>query len=199
MTWFSLEHSPAAYWLDFVLYGFGLTGAAVALTAYSPAGQGRSLVLWALIGSVAWTLLEYLLHRFVLHAVPPFNRWHGEHHLRPAALVSTPTLLSAGLFAVLAALPAWWVLGGWPACAFTFGMLAGYLVYGLMHHAAHHGVPGPLGRSDWLLLHRRRHAFHHAAASSGGAIRPCHYGVSSGLWDYVGATNSSRSSAANGR
>jgi hypothetical protein len=67
------------------------------------------LVALALLGLVAWTLLEYALHRFVLHGLQPFRTWHAEHHRRPRALIGTPTILSATLIAALGGHPA----SGW--------------------------------------------------------------------------------------
>jgi cyclopropane-fatty-acyl-phospholipid synthase len=34
-------------------------------------------------GLCSWTLLEYLLHRLMLHRVEPFRGWHLQHHLHP--------------------------------------------------------------------------------------------------------------------
>jgi hypothetical protein len=101
----------------------------------------------------------------VLHGLPPFSRWHAHHHDRPKALIALPTLLSAGLFALLAVAPAWLVWGPWPACALSFGLVTGYGIYGLTHHATHHRVPGWAQRSAWLSRRRRWHARHHAPAA----------------------------------
>lgn len=189
MNWFALEHGPAAYRADFALYGIASAAMAFVLLRYSPSGTGSALLLWALAGGGGWTLVEYVLHRFVLHGLAPFNRWHAEHHSRPGALIASPTLFSASLFLALAVMPAWWLLGAWPACALTFGLVTGYLAYGLMHHATHHPLPWLKGRSAWLTRRRRWHAMHHGAASSGGKIKQGHFGVSSGLWDYVFRTS----------
>lgn len=178
---FSLEHSRAAYWADFGCYGLASATMGLALLLASPTGHGLALAGWAAAGMATWTLAEYLLHRFVLHGLPPFNRWHAEHHRRPAALIGSPTLLSASLFAVLAAAPAAWLLGAWPGCALLFGLVTGYLLYGLSHHAMHHAMSPALQRWPWLARRRRWHARHHRAGSSPGG----HFGVTSGLWDRV--------------
>jgi len=188
MPWIALEHSPTAYRMDFALYGTLSAAMAFILMRYSPAGMGGRLVLWALAGGSIWTLLEYVLHRFVLHGLRPFSRWHAEHHSRPSALIASPSLFSAALFATLAALPGWLVLGAWPACALTFGLMTGYLAYGLTHHATHHPPPWLRRRSLWLLRRRRWHAMHHGAAAAGGASKQGNFGVSTGLWDHVFGT-----------
>ena len=190
MPWFSLEHSPTAYRLDFALYG-GVCGAmALALLAGHPTGQGWTLAAWAVAGGAGWTLVEYLLHRLVLHGLPPFKGWHAQHHQRPAALMGSPTLMSLGLFALLVATPATWLLGAWPACALTFGLMSGYLAYGLTHHATHHRVPLLDPNSAWLKRRRHWHALHHASSRQGGpdAPAPGQYGVSINLWDHVFGT-----------
>jgi cyclopropane-fatty-acyl-phospholipid synthase len=99
------------------------------------------------------------------------------------------------LFAALVAAPSWWLLGAWPACALTFGLLTGYLAYGLTHHATHHALPGIGRRSAWLARRRRWHALHHQAhragsggATAGSALQAGHYGVSSALWDHAFGT-----------
>jgi len=181
-----LEHSPAAYCADFVLYAAASVAMALTLVFTSPTGMGTRLTAWALAGGVAWTPVEYLLHRFVLHGVAPFDRWHAEHHRRPTALIGSPTLISASLFAILAFMPAWAAAGLWPATALTFGLVSGYLAYGLTHHATHHAVPG-LGRNNaWLALRSRWHALQHVARV--GTAPLGHYGVRSGLWDQVFGT-----------
>jgi cyclopropane-fatty-acyl-phospholipid synthase len=139
-----------------------------------------------------WSLLEYVLHRFVLHGIRPFSSWHGEHHARPGALISSPLLLSLSLFAALAATPAWWLLGVWPGMAITLGLMAGYLAYGLTHHAVHHRMPAWVARNAWMGRRRTRHAMHHYTHHATTVGRPgtaCHYGVSNSVWDAVFGTN----------
>jgi cyclopropane-fatty-acyl-phospholipid synthase len=192
MPLFTLEHSRTAYRVDFALYALISLAMAGALLVASPAGSGALLAVWALAGIAAWSPVEYGLHRFVLHGLPPFSRWHDEHHRRPTALIGSPTLVSLAFFAAVVAAPLWWLLGAWPACALTFGLLTGYLAYGLVHHATHHAVPGLSRRSAWLARRRRWHALHHQAhrarsdrPPAGTVTPPGHYGVSSALWDHV--------------
>lgn len=186
MPLLTLEHSPGAYRADFLIYGAATLALGLTLALGHPPGSAGALAMWALFGAAAWSPLEYLLHRFVLHGVPPFSRWHAEHHQRPTALIGSPTLLSASLFAVLVALPAWWLLGKWAATALVFGLIAGYLLYGLTHHATHHA--GPKGRpwSHWISARRHWHARHHAAVADGAARQ--YFGVTSGVWDHIFGT-----------
>ncbi|NMM80182.1 hypothetical protein B2J86_04415 [Acidovorax sp. SRB_14] len=179
MRLFALEHSKAAYLADFALYGAAVLALAVALGFFGPEGRGAELAATALLGLGAWTLVEYGLHRFVLHGLQPFRRWHALHHAHPAALICTPTLLSAALIALLVFLPALLLSDLWRACALTLGLLAGYLTYAVVHHALHHGMaPG-----RWLQRRRHWHALHHRAGDPGDC-----YGVTTALWDRVFGT-----------
>ncbi|MDE2277022.1 MAG: sterol desaturase family protein [Burkholderiales bacterium] len=172
----SLEHGRTAYRADFFVYGAVVAGLAAALLWRGPRGSGLADLGWIVTGLWLWTLLEYGLHRFVLHGPQPFRRWHGEHHARPSALIGLPTLFSASLFAVLVYAPAWLIGGGWRASALTLGVLLGYLGYAYMHHAVHHWP----ARSAWMLERKRWHAHHHHAKTD-----PQCFGVTVSFWDRV--------------
>ena len=183
MGLFKLNHSKAAYRVDFAVYGASVVGIATLLLTRGPVGQLPAIMALVALGLVSWTAIEYALHRFVLHGMPPFRRWHAEHHQRPSALICTPTILSAALIATLVFLPALALGNGWRATALTLGVLTGYLAYSITHHATHHWrVVGP-----WLMGRKRWHALHHHRDE------PCCYGVTSSLWDRVfGTTGESR-------
>lgn len=192
MSLLSLEHSSTAYRLDFALYALLCVVISASLLGASPSGTGFVLLLWVAGGIVMWSLLEYLLHRYVLHGVAPFTQWHGRHHQHPRALIATPTALSLSLFLVLTTLPACLLLGDWPAVALTLGLLSGYLVYSLTHHATHHSTPTWIRHNAWLSRRRICHAMHHAAhhlEARGEACTLCHFGVSNSFWDTVFGTN----------
>ncbi|MEY2688403.1 MAG: hypothetical protein RL375_2601 [Pseudomonadota bacterium] len=203
----SLEQDETLVWADFAVYALLvlLCGATVLLTmpeapgwpaaaevgADGPIGTWRVLadqtrvwlpLAWVLAGWWGWSLAEYLLHRFVLHGVPPFRRMHALHHARPLAHVATPTVVTVALFGLLVALPAAWWLAPWQASALMLGVLGAYLVYIATHHAVHHAH----GTSSWLRRHKRWHAMHHLAGA-----RAC-YGVSLPLWDHVFRTARAR-------
>jgi hypothetical protein len=170
----TLEHSKAAYGADFALYGAAVSALAAYLLLAAPTQLAAPLTGAMLLGIGLWTLAEYALHRFVLHGVQPFKRWHSEHHLRPAALICAPTILSGALIVTLVLLPAWALVGKWLASALTLGVLLGYLAYATTHHAVHHWRT----RNDWLKQRKRWHASHHLAPSA------C-FGVTSSGWDWV--------------
>lgn len=173
MKLMNTEHNPITYALDFVLYGAACLALLGYLWVQAPVGTWVPLAGWTLLGLLAWTALEYALHRFVLHGLPPFSRWHQEHHRRPEALISTPTLLSAALFLGVVYLPARWTLGPWPAATFTLGLLVGYLLYSMVHHAIHHWTLD----NAWLRQRKRWHAQHHHVHPVSG------YGVTTRFWD----------------
>jgi cyclopropane-fatty-acyl-phospholipid synthase len=175
MGLFSLEQDAALVRADFAFYGLLVALLAGMTVLTVPAAHVRQAVAWVFAGAAGWTLAEYALHRFVLHGVQPFKRWHAMHHERPLALIATPTVLTAALFAALVALPAWWLFPLWHACALVLGVMLGYLAYIVTHHAVHHAHFG----SRWLHRHKRWHALHHRAGS-----QAC-YGVSLPLWDHV--------------
>ena len=176
MRLFALEHSKAAYLADFVLYGIAVLALAALLWAGGPAAQRGELAAIALLGFAGWTLIEYVLHRFVLHWLQPFKRWHILHHQHPAALICTPTILSAALIVLLVFLPALLLGDIWRACALTLGLVTGYLVYALLHHALHHGHP----TSKWLKKRQHWHALHHRPSQRSDC-----FGVTTEVWDHV--------------
>jgi len=136
-----------------------------------------------LLGLVAWSLAEYLLHRFVFHFEPD-TRWgrrlhfiiHGVHHDYPhdpmrlvmPPSVSVPLAILVFLLFRLLVGPVWSL----PSFA---GFLVGYLIYDMTHFHIHHH------RSDnrLSLALRRYHYRHHFQQSDRG------FGVTSSLWDRV--------------
>lgn len=172
MNLFALEHSRGAYRADFVLYGAAVIVLGGALVLVQP------LATWpvpVLLGLASWTLIEYAMHRFVLHGLQPFKDWHARHHERPMARIASPTILSAALIFTLVFLPAFALAGGWRAGALTLGVLIGYLGYAVTHHATHHWNID----NAWLRRRKRAHALHHHL------VRPGHFGVTSSFWDQV--------------
>jgi sterol desaturase/sphingolipid hydroxylase (fatty acid hydroxylase superfamily) len=141
-------------------------------------------------GLLLWTLLEYLLHRFVFHFTgadgrPP--RWqfhvHGVHHEFPGdrdRLVMPPAASVPA--AILVFVGARLALPGAVALPLVAGVVTGYLAYDFLHWRAH------AGRSThWLArAHRRYHLQHHFLDSG------AHFGVSTPLWDHVFGTTQLR-------
>ena len=176
MRLISLEHGKWAYRADFALYACAIVILAVALAVATPRAEAAQAALLVLGGVAAWSLIEYLLHRFVLHGVRPFSDWHAQHHKRPTALIYTPTVISATLIFVLMFLPALALGNLWIGCALTLGLVGGDFLYAITHHATHHWHT----ENAWVRRRQRSHAVHHSTATRAG-----NDGVTSGLWDRV--------------
>jgi hypothetical protein len=181
MQTINLEHSKLQYTADFVFYILIILALSAYLFVFAASinwAGNVSLLFLVTTGLCAWSLIEYLIHRFVLHGVQPFKRWHLEHHARPTALIGAPTIVSSGLIFSLVFLPTWVLMSLQSSAALTLGILAGYLAYGAVHHGVHHWRV----KSAWLKKRKLWHALHHHA---NGAQAPSRFGVSTSLWDYV--------------
>lgn len=180
MTFFKLEFSKAAYAADFAVYLVTPVFIAWMLLHYGPHAAWLRIVISIIAGLVGWTLIEYVLHRFILHGLQPFKRWHAQHHLRPHALIGTPTPFSLILILICVFLPTVLVGGNvWLATGLTLGVITGYAIYSLMHHAVHHWR----ANFAWLKRRKRLHAIHHHARSA------CDFGVVTSFWDRVFRTH----------
>ena len=136
-----------------------------------------------LAGALTWTLLEYVIHRWLGHdrrfLRNVFGVEHTLHHARghyfapswKKALAAGVVLVAAGGPAV--ALAGWEVGGGW-----AVGLVGFYLVYEVIHRLNHtHAGWGPYGR--WARRHHFYHHFHDPAVN---------HGVTSPLWDIAFGT-----------
>lgn len=172
---FALEHSKLAYWIDFGIYAVFIAGMAIGLPLLAPRSQWFPMGILATTGLAAWSFVEYVIHRFVLHGLEPFISWHARHHERPTALISSPTLLSATSLSALVFAPAALFANRWDAASLTGGVTVGYLAYALCHHGTHHWR----ARSAWLKERKRWHAIHHRRRGA-----EC-FGVTTKFWDHV--------------
>ena len=141
-----------------------------------------TVLAFFVVGILSWTLLEYIIHRYVFHYEPK-TRWgkllhfivHGVHHDYPndTTRLVMPPIISVPLavvFYVLFML----TLGRFaPAALAGFGF--GYVCYDSIHYATHHFA---MKRGIWRWL-KQYHLRHHYQDDHVG------YGVSSPLWDYV--------------
>lgn len=141
-----------------------------------------SLTFAFLAGVAGWTLLEYVLHRFVFHGASAKRvgaKEHRRHHAQVdyfapwwqkaiAAIVTTAILLPV-LSLIMGA-----QLGG----AATLGFVAMYLLYEVLHRRAHTRAPrGRYGR--WR---RKNHFAHHFADPR------LAQGVTTPFWDWAFGT-----------
>jgi sterol desaturase/sphingolipid hydroxylase (fatty acid hydroxylase superfamily) len=171
--------SKRGYFADFVVYPPAVMALAVAATWPGSTLSWRGFVCVFGAGIAAWTLLEYFIHRVVLHEVRYFAIMHEMHHDDPGGFVGTPTWLSLGMFFSGALLPLWWETGFDLASDFTAGLILGYLWYVGVHYVIHHWRIEP---GTYLYRLKRDHALHHHARLG------CNFGVTTSFWDRVFAT-----------
>ena len=179
MSLFKLEFSKTTYIADFAVYLLTPFFVFWVLLHFGPHSEWPRIIISIAIGFISWTLLEYVLHRFVLHGIEPFQHWHEQHHLRPYALIGTPTVFSLILILVGIFLPAWFISGIWLGTGLTLGIVIGYAVYMWIHHAEHHWRANVL----WFKRRKRLHAIHHHGRSASN------FGVITSFWDRVFGTH----------
>ncbi|MEO8382796.1 MAG: sterol desaturase family protein [Acidobacteriota bacterium] len=172
--------SPLNYWATLVTdLVVAMTFAGLGAKGYhgSPAGA-MALVLAGIVG---WPLLEYALHRWLLHGrwSKAFRKEHARHHGDPQAVAGTPWLASASL-----ALAIWFVLtavmSGPGAALVMAGVYAGYIYFVVVHYLQHY-------HSQWMErwwfygnqmhFHERHHDLPHS-----------HFGITTSIWDRVFGT-----------
>jgi sterol desaturase/sphingolipid hydroxylase (fatty acid hydroxylase superfamily) len=172
--------SKTGYYADFAIYAGAMTAATVIAVWRDDIHELYVWLTAAVAGALGWTLIEYVLHRFVLHQMPVFARMHDAHHEAPLAFIGTPTWLSLGVVVGAVFTPAW-ALGSLNAAGgLTVGVMGGFFWYGVIHHAIHHRRPRLIARR--LIVASRRHAQHHYALQSGN------FGVTTSFWDRVFGT-----------
>ncbi len=134
-------------------------------------------------GVLAWTLLEYVLHRWVFHFHPDARSElqrdvafliHGVHHDWPwdADRLVMPPVVAIGI-ALAIGFPLRALVGPTFFPGLFAGLVAGYLWYDLTHYAVHH-LPQ---RTRFGKLQRRNHLVHHFAQPD------ARFGVTTPLWD----------------
>uniref|UniRef100_A0A914HNK2 Fatty acid 2-hydroxylase n=1 Tax=Globodera rostochiensis TaxID=31243 RepID=A0A914HNK2_GLORO len=140
-------------------------------------------------GSLAWTLLEYSLHRGLFHWHPNPQSYrqitlhfllHGLHHKTPMdsdRLVFPP---AAALLIVCFFYAIYRILLPFPFfCCFASGKLFGYIVYDITHYYLHHGRPEPNSRWHYRKVYHHNHHFKDSDSS---------FGISTTFWDCVFGT-----------
>lgn len=172
--------TPALTWIPVIL---ALLARAIWMDGI-PLGQ---IFTVGALSVVTWTLVEYLLHRFVFHFSARGRRgkrltylMHGVHHQAPddPSRLLMPPLLSFTLALLFGALFVGLMGRAYGSVFFAFFAL-GYLIYDYTHYATHYVRP----RTAWGRWVKKSHMMHHYVSDT---IR---YGVSSPLWDFVFATH----------
>jgi sterol desaturase/sphingolipid hydroxylase (fatty acid hydroxylase superfamily) len=143
---------------------------------------------FSLLGFAAWTLMEYLVHRFVLHVAFPagkswtsrllhrlFDASHADHHAQPFDGYHINGHLDT-LFIAVWAMPLSFLAPPYTASVAVAALFAGYTAVEWAHHAMH------FCNFRWRYFQyvRRRHLYHHSRLGVGTA-----YGITSDFWDKV--------------
>jgi sterol desaturase/sphingolipid hydroxylase (fatty acid hydroxylase superfamily) len=155
----------------------------------------RSRLAWAiafaLLGVGVWTLMEYLVHRWLLHAAFPagkslwsrimhrlFDASHADHHAQPFDGYHINGHLDT-LFVAVWLIPLSFLAPSHTAPMAVAGLFASYTAEEWAHHAMH------FDNYRWRYFQyvRRRHLYHHSRNGVGTA-----YGITSDFWDKVFGT-----------
>jgi sterol desaturase/sphingolipid hydroxylase (fatty acid hydroxylase superfamily) len=134
-------------------------------------------------GVLTWTLLEYMIHRWMGHDRrfhrSPFGVEHIRHHVEGNYFAPTwKKLVVAAIAGPVLAAPAIALVGTMNGVLYAAGLIVFYGLYEFLHRREHtHAGIGPYGRFV------RRHHFHHHFVDG----RKNH-GVTTPLWDFVFGT-----------
>lgn len=143
-------------------------------------------------GIAAWTLLEYFVHRYLLHGRFPdgpsafqhflhvrFDPLHWEHHERPwdgnhiNGRIHDTILFSLVFVAIASLFPVW------SAPVMVAGLLQAYVAEEWVHHSVHfYHFDNPYFRYI-----KRHHLYHHSPKGNDVG-----YGLTNGFWDVVFST-----------
>jgi sterol desaturase/sphingolipid hydroxylase (fatty acid hydroxylase superfamily) len=143
-----------------------------------------SMLITGTFGLATFTLVEYSIHRWLLHDPrSSLYHLHDAHHKHP----ETP---AAFLFptSVVVLMLVWWLLTSvlhvHSASGFLDGLSAGYCYFGALHHFEHttriNQIP-----FRWLQGRWAAHSVHHH-------IDETNFGVMTSFWDYVFGTHQSQ-------
>jgi sterol desaturase/sphingolipid hydroxylase (fatty acid hydroxylase superfamily) len=134
------------------------------------------------VGVVLWSLGEYLMHRFAMHALRGrglASREHLRHHAEQDSVLESWYLAWTGVVVVGTALGALaaWVLGP-VGVALGVGWVGAYGFYDWIHWRAHRR-PIANAYERWVRRHHFHHHFGHPLANQG---------VTTPVWDLVFGT-----------
>ena len=144
--------------------------------------QIGSLATYFLIGWLSFTLIEYLVHRYVFHMETHTKvreemqyKFHGIHHDYPKDKdrLAMPPVMSLTISTILFFIFKFFM--GGTVFGFLPGFLVGYAMYLFVHYIIHaFQPPRNFFKALWV-----NHGIHHYKNHERA------FGVSSPLWDYV--------------
>ncbi|HXW19630.1 MAG TPA: hypothetical protein VEK35_03910, partial [Roseiarcus sp.] len=74
-----MRENAISYYIDFFVYPAVLVALPLYAGLFVDQGSLDGWLVAAAIGLALWTLIEYLMHRLVLHNVAYFKRLHDAH------------------------------------------------------------------------------------------------------------------------
>ncbi len=177
----TLSKSRANYWLSYVVdFSCPLIFLYLGLRRQP---TWPSMIISSLFGVFVFTLVEYSIHRWLLHDPRSvLFQAHEAHHLDPE---KPSAFLFPASFVVL--MPIWLILADLlrihGASFFLCGFSAAYFYYGALHHFEHttriNQIP-----FRWLQGRWAAHSVHHKRDNR-------NFGVMTSFWDYVFKTHQS--------
>ena len=135
-------------------------------------------------GLISWSLIEYLMHRYVFHFVTEnyyvqrfHHIFHGIHHAHPRDEKRTMMPPLPGALITLLYLGIFYLVLSEKAFIFVGGIILGYLIYSGLHYCIHQYKPPKHLKFLW----QHHHIHHHKEPEKA-------FGVSSRIWDRIFGT-----------
>ena len=145
-----------------------------------------NILFWAFLGYLAWTLCEYIGHRYIEHRPLDGKKspawlidWfpHVEHHRHPEVLDDIFEMRQSSLIVACVGLVFMLLSGDMTTtCILHIGFILGYLGYEWIHIGGHCPI---MGKTRLLKFLFKNHHRHHTV--NGNRF----YGTSGPLWDVV--------------
>ena len=167
------------------MVGYPMAGLALFVTGlYLTAIPWYMLLITSVVSYVGWTLIEYLMHRYVYHEITRIAGtkrfqyiFHGIHHQQPnrrdkMILPPAPWAVALLMFFAL-----FYLLAGEYAFGILPGLVLGYTCYTYVHYNIHQA-----NCPRWLQHHRIHHQLHHHRHPDKA------FGVTSPVWDRIFGT-----------
>lgn len=177
--------------LEYVIMFWSTVIISLLIGAYSSKVGIGIQALAFMFGCFVWTLIEYILHRYIFHKLEEDSNkgrvwrtihflFHGSHHAYPQDRERVAFPIMANCMVTTIIFVTVFGLFGFPRCSFIIlaGGLSGYLFYDIVHNAIHHSKSENF-YMRWIKKHHLKHHFRHPNSL---------YGVTSTLWDHVFGT-----------
>ncbi len=161
-------------------------GGAILFFLYLNSIDVKNSILFFLSGMFVWTLMEYILHRYIFHIKYPKFQYmiHGIHHEFPRdkERLLMPPVPGIILLSIIFCL--YYLVLRKYTFPFMAGVVFGYMLYTFVHYIIH--AWKPISGFKYLWTHHHKH--------HNPALENTSFGVSSPLWDYIFGTMPPKSS-----